>query len=371
MHHYLKHAFLIAVVPLVAGLLVLAPRWAFMAPLFLMAFHVALDMGTSRDTTVPSYRFPRVVDAYLYLHIAVTVFCLAMLLGFAAGPASWLELLGASFTVGFLISGSTLVGHELTHRVTDRFAMLAGRVSLALVGDAQFSISHVYGHHVNVATAKDAATARRGENLYAFAVRSTLGQYREAWQIERRRLRGRSRRARALANRVISGLGMTAVVLAVFWLFAGWRGLAAYALVWASTKFMFEAVNYIEHYGLVRVPGSPVEARHSWDCSTRAACNILLNLPRHAHHHADPSVKYWALRPTEGSPDLPYGYIAHIALAMIPPLWHRFSAPRLAEWDATMATPGERELAALANRLSGHRLLVRAAIPGERPSPIN
>jgi hypothetical protein len=110
------------------------------------------------------------------------------------------------------------------------------------------------------------------------------------------------------------------------------------------STFAYQAVQYIEHYGLVRVAGTPVAPRHSWGCSTSASSHALINLTRHSHHHADARVKYWELVPMDGTLDLPYGYAGHSALAMIPPLWYRFAHPRLAQWDADLATPAEREI---------------------------
>jgi Fatty acid desaturase len=384
MLHYLKHAFMTVAYAMTAVIFMLTPQWSFLVAVFMVVLYLLVDLGTPPDTSVPAYRRPWILDTYLYLHLPESAACLGALLWIAApgdlgGVGQWLHrqfgldfvatsddhhwatLLLAAFSMGFLLAANTVVAHELVHRTADRFAILVGRWILALVGDAQFSISHVYGHHVNVATVKDPATARRGESVYAFVLCSTIGQYREAWEIESRRLRGRPWLARLVGNKIISGLAMTAAVAAGFYVFAGIRGLLAYAAVVAMSKLLFEAVNYIEHYGLVRVPGAPVEPRHSWDCRSRAASNILLNLTRHAHHHADARVKYWALRSIDGAPDLPYGYFAHISLALIPPLWHRITAPRLAEWDETMATPEERELARQANRESGHRLFARPA----------
>lgn len=378
MSHYLKHAFMAFGYPATAVVFVLWPQWSFVAAITMMAIYLTFDLGTSPERSTPTYRAPAILDSYLYLHFIESALCLGAVMWIAApgdlggvgewlhgvcgvgavaeSDHSWTTLLVAAYTMGFLLSTNTVVAHELVHRTTDRFAMFTGRWMLALVGDAQFSISHVYGHHANVATPKDPASARRGEPLYAFVVRSTVGQYREAWELEDRRLQGRAGAARLIANKVIRGLAMTAVVAAVFYVFSGWRGLLAYGILIVTSKALFEAVNYIEHYGLLRVPNTPVQPRHSWDCSSRAASNILLNITRHAHHHADARVKYWALKPLDGALDLPYGYFGHMLLAMVPPLWHRFAAPRLAEWDDAQATPAERELAREANRLSKQRI---------------
>lgn len=380
MYHYIKHSYVVlGFIPATAILVLTAPAMAFVAPLLICLFHLVLDLGTSRDHSVPEYRATFILDFLLYLQLPATLVCLASLLwlvspGDLGGFGAWFaaqtgndilqtkasltlgSIVSAAFAVGFILSTNTIVAHELVHRTTDRLAMFIGRWLLAEVGDAQFSLSHVYGHHVNVSTDHDPATARRGDNLYGAAWRSALGQYKESWAMESKRLSSAGFLGSILRNKVLSGLAMTLCFAAVFVYYAGMVGLVAYAIVALVSKMLFEGVNYIEHYGLVRVPGTMVEPRHSWDCNNRAASNILLNLTRHSHHHADARVKYWALRPMTGSLELPFGYIAHISMAFVPPLWHRFAAPHLERWDNELASPAERQLAAKANAASQHWL---------------
>ena len=47
---------------------------------------------------------------------------------------------------------------------------------------------HNRGHHTNVATPGDPATARLNEPLYFFWFRSQIGSYIQAWQIEIQRM---------------------------------------------------------------------------------------------------------------------------------------------------------------------------------------
>jgi len=377
MHHYLKHAMLAITMPALALLAALVPSWGLYGTLALIAYQVAVDMVTPRELTTPRYRFTWGVDALPCLHIPASLFCLAMLMWRAApgdlwGFGQWFDsqwgtsvagqadhdsasaLVATALAIGFVMSTNTIAAHELVHRTTNRLAVVIGRWILAMVGDAQYAITHVYVHHVAMGTPRDPSTARRGENLYAFALRSTLGQYRDAWAIETRRLHHHNRFMRLLKNKVISGLAMSALFALAFHAFAGLRGVAAYLLVAVTSKFLLEAVEYIQHYGLVRSPGGRIETRHSWDCTSRAACHIMFNLPRHAHHHVDARAPYWALKPSADAPELPWGYVAHILMAMVPPLWQRFAAPRLARWDETMANAAERELADCANRESRH-----------------
>ena len=97
----------------------------------------------------------------------------------------WSDYVGALLGVGFIVAGyGTNVGHELTHRIKARIAMLEGRWLLSASCNADFSIEHVYGHHVTVGTDKDPATARRGENVYTFFIRSTIFGHISEWKHE-------------------------------------------------------------------------------------------------------------------------------------------------------------------------------------------
>ena len=174
------------------------------------------------------------------------------------------QQVGCAYVAGLMMSTNHIVAHELVYRRSEPVAMAIGRWLLAMNGDAQFSISHVYGHHMNVATLADPATARRGENAYRFALRSAVGQYVEAIKIEGRRLQRNAQPIWSSHNRLLRGLAMTGALAVVAWLASGLPGLLLLLGSMLVSKFLFELVNYIQHYGLVRVPGKRVESRHSW-----------------------------------------------------------------------------------------------------------
>lgn len=330
------------------------------------------------DFSEPAYRHPAVLDAFLYLavpFILLLSLAYAWMLGsgdflalgacvrsatgwdmFAARDATGLVgYLGGAMSLGLLYPAlGTNVGHELTHRVRDRLALTTGRWLLAFTADAEFSIEHVYGHHARLATSDDPATARRGESYYAFLWRSVRGQTRSAWTLEAARLTRRGLPLWSRHNLMLRGWLMTATIAAGFFAIAGWRGLAGFALAAALGRTVLEAVNYFEHYGLVRERGTPVKPRHSWNSSKRLSNAMLFNLARHSHHHADGGAPYWRLRSTPAAPTLPFGYLTSMLLVYVAPgYYRRLMTPLLLEWDRRHATPGERALAAAANRMSG------------------
>ncbi len=236
------------------------------------------------------------------------------------------------------------VAHELVHRTGNQTALNVGRWLLAFAFDTTFAIEHVYGHHRNVATAADPATARRGEYVLAFAWRSARDGNLSAWTIEAERLKRKGLPVWSFANRAITWQAASLFILAVWGLLAGGLGVAVALAIAAVSKFFLEAVNYIEHYGLVRVPGTPVEPRHSWNCDHGTTNGMLYNLARHSHHHRFAAKPYWALEVEPASPQMPHGYMTMIIAAMVPPVWTRLMTPRLAAWDSNMANDAERAL---------------------------
>lgn len=383
MFKYLKHSILTCfIVPGAAVTVLLAPQWSFLVPIVITLINMLGDNFTSPDRSVPQYSQLWILDGFVYLYVPIVSFYMFTLMwlispgdfvGFSAliqaqigidlfhikTAAGLRGLLSGTFAVGYVLSSNHLYAHELVHRTTDKLAMLTGRWLLAMTGDAQFSISHVYAHHVNVGTSLDAATARRGESVYRFFVRSTIGQYKESWDIERQRLVNRGVAIWSLHNRVLTGLLMTLALYVVWYLAAAWVGVLIYTLVIVNAKFLFETINYIEHYGVVRVPGTKVLPYHSWDCDARISSNALLNLSRHADHHANAHKRYWELETFDTSLQLHYGYISTIVVALIPFWWHRFAAPQLHQWDLHSASPEEKKLAQQANQASGLSLFTR------------
>ena len=78
---------------------------------------------------------------------------------------------------------------------------------------------------------------------------------------------------------------------------------------------LLEAVNYFEHWGLLR-RSSRVRPVDSWDTHAWFTYYGLIGLSRHADHHASPTRPYQQLRTWEEAPNLPHGYVGTIDLVM-------------------------------------------------------
>lgn len=300
---------------------------------------------------------PAQMGQWLRTHLGVDLFA-------ARGTTSHgVQWVGGIISMAFLnVVTGTIAGHELTHRTSRPFDMMIGRWMLTTTADTSFAIEHVYGHHARVCTPDDPATARRGENYYAFAWRSTIYSYVHAYQMEKARL---AKTGKSVWNPLVSpfmrGNIQNLVPLLIAYALAGVTGMLFWIAIAFIGKELLELQNYFAHYGLVREAGKPVQPRHSWNSTHWMSTNVLFSLARHSHHHAQADAPYWRLDAQRDAPELPGGYMTMIVVALIPPLFKHLMTPALNEWDAKYATQAERELAREASQKSGMQGLNLAA----------
>jgi alkane 1-monooxygenase len=281
----------------------------------------------------PWYRW--IVLAYLPLQYVAWGWSLWYV---ATHDLSLIQQVGFGITVGVVSGIGINAAHELGHKRED-LEHWASKLALAPSWYGHFFVEHNWGHHKKVATPQDPASSRLGESFYRFWPRTVLGSLRSAWTLERTRLRRKGRRVLAPQNRVLQAWSISMALWAVALGFGGWQVLL-FLVVQAIVGFtLLEAVNYVEHYGLLRQRDERgrferVQPRHSWN-NNHVVTNLLLyQLQRHSDHHENPSRRFVALRHVDEAPQLPAGYAAMIVLALVPPLWRRVMDPRvLAHYD--------------------------------------
>ena len=253
------------------------------------------------------------------------------------------ELLGAVLSTGIFAGIGIIYGHELSH--TKGVAFVISRWMMALSGSAHFCYAHVYNHHLELASEDDPATAPRGRDIYSHYVKSHLGQSKFLFEMEKGRLKRLGKPFISFGNRWIRGYMMSVPSLALFFFAGGWLGVASLALVWVISNFELEALNYLEHYGLVRVKSEPIDYRHSWDNSTLFTSWFFIEIGRQADHHDRGETHFWELDEV-GAPNTGVGYFTLFALALIPPVFNMFMKKHLDNWDKNFASEAEKEIAA-------------------------
>ncbi len=384
--HYLKY-FLFHGVGLIAAVAILAGgAWITFGLIAVLVIYLVGDAICGDDTSTPQFKHPGILTVQLWLALPLLAFIVfSALWSFSSGDflgfgAALTQLTGydliaardATFAGHYvstvLITGlmigmvGTIPAHELTHRTWDPISMLVGRWLLAFSFDTIFSIEHVYGHHRYVSTTEDPATAPRGRNVYFHILASTLKGNVSAWKIEQKRLKRKGHSLFGWHNAVLRGHLMSVLLVVAAYVIGGWQTALFFTACALWGKALLEIVNYMEHYGMVRNPATPVQPRHSWNTNKRISSWTMFNLTRHSHHHAQGEVPYQDLKPFPDAPMMVGGYLTTIIVAMIPPLWHRLMTPKVLDWDQRFATDEERLLAIQANARSGIRALQQANV---------
>jgi len=322
-----------------AGVLAGGP-WIVAAFASAFVLHPALDRLLGRQEGEAPLEGSRIFDVMVWLAPLWLTGALAIILHrVTTAPYAGLEFWAAAHATGILSAGIGInVGHELIHR-RRAWERGLGVWLYALVNYSHFRIEHVFGHHSNVAIPEDPATARRRESVYAFWLRSVLGQLASATRYENRRLAGLPWMERALRHRMIHyALIATALSAWVGLAFGGW-GVAFFWAQGIVAALFLETINYVEHYGLTRARREngryePVTPMHSWDTDYRLTNWTLFNLGKHARHHASPSIPYHRLTATPGAPRLPFGYSTMALMAFFPPLYMKVMERELAAREA-------------------------------------
>jgi alkane 1-monooxygenase len=253
------------------------------------------------------------------------------------GPLSWPAKIGLALSVGALGGVGINTAHEMGHKKESLERWLS-KITLAQTGYGHFYIEHNRGHHVRVATPEDPASSRFGETFWEFLPRSVFGSLRSALRLEAQRLRRQGASPwnpkTYLSNDVLNAWLMSVVLWGVLIAVFG-PALIPFVIIQAVFGFsLLEAVNYLEHYGLMRQKNTNgryerCTPEHSWNSDHIITNLFLYHLQRHSDHHANPTRRYQTLRSMDGAPNLPSGYAALIGLTYFPPLWRKLMDHRV------------------------------------------
>ena len=301
-------------------------------PIAVYGVFALLDLVVGRDSNnPPEAAVPALEEdrwyrwiTYAYVPVQFASFFIGFWLLTRDGM-SLVDKFGVMVTLGMTTGIAITVAHELGHKRPDVERWLA-KICLAPSCYGHFYVEHNRGHHVRVATPEDPASSRFGENLWTFMPRTVIGGFRSAYRLEAKRFRRSGKSPISLKNDVLNAQLLSVLLAVVVAVAFGPAALGWFVFQAAiGSLIMFEAVNYLEHYGLLRqrigTRYEKVLPEHSWNNNNRISNLILFQLQRHSDHHANPTRRYQALRHFEEAPLLPTGYAGMLVLAYFPPLW--------------------------------------------------
>ena len=282
---------------------------------------------------------------FAFLPLQYAGFIVAMYL---IGTTDWpvVDKIGMAISIGCVGGIAINTAHELGHK-REKEERWLGKIALAQTAYGHFFIEHNRGHHRRVATPDDPASARRGETVYAFWLRSITGSFASAWHLEAERLRNLGRSPWSLDNQMLVFQLVQAAAILVVGVLAGPAALGAWLVASLGGALLLETVNYIEHYGLSRGRAEHggwerVRPEHSWNTNRPGGRAFLFDLTRHSDHHAHATRPYAILRHHDEAPEMPFGYPAMILIALVPPLFFAILDPAVDAWRSSHPAPAAR-----------------------------
>jgi len=274
--------------------------------------------------------YDRIVKLFIPLQMAANVFA-----GYVVSrkSTSLLDQILLGVSMGAINGIGVNTAHELSHRPNKKDHYLSHATLMPLFYN-HFRVEHPYGHHKRAATPEDPASSKMGETFYEFWPRTVLGGLKSAVEIERNRLKRKGLSFFSPQNELFQGWAMSAGFHATMLKLFG-KDIIPYLATQAFYGVsLFEIINYIEHYGLMRdqkEDGSYARTmpEHSWNNNNITTNLFLYQLQRHSDHHAYPTRPFQALRNFEQAPELPSGYATMLLPALVPSLWFKMMDKRV------------------------------------------
>lgn len=182
-----------------------------------------------------------------------------------------------------------------------------------------FSFDHVFGHHKNVGLENDKSTAKLNQSFYQFFLLNLWYRIKESYVSQFQ-----------LPNYIRLKILRTNIFLAFVWILVCLailviaskpiHALSFFLLQGFTAYFLYELINYIQHYGLVRTnTDMPISLHLSWNCYYKYTNYVLYMLPLHSLHHLPPKAR--KLSRLEKGPEMPYLYFVMIFMALFPSFW--------------------------------------------------
>lgn len=243
------------------------------------------------------------------------------------------DIIGRTLSMGTICGNAINIGHELGHR-SKKYEQFLAKMVLLVTLMMHWFIEHNRGHHTRVATDEDPASAKKGDIIFLFWVKSMIFSYISAWKLEAIRLRKKGKGFWSVKNEMIWFTIIQAALTGIIFYLFGLSGMLYFFTVSLVGMIVLETINYIEHYGLERNKREDgkyerVKPHHSWNSNHIVGRLMIFELSRHSDHHFKASRKYQILKSYDDAPQMPTGYPGMMMLSLCPPLWFYIMNPRV------------------------------------------
>ena len=301
----------------------------FFAIMPIVRLFVMDDPAEAADTELISATQFEFLKAIPWVQVAVWSMVLPWSM-FVLSDTSAFELPGFMLGLWTVMSLNLPVVHEMLHS-RDRSDRIAARFFAGSIGYFQMLEEHK-SHHTTTGVV-DGDSAAVGESLYEYAIKRYFRSFAVAWEWEKLKQARRDRSC--INNRIVVTALFTVAVLSGFWVTSGWKGVAVYVVLMIGTSFSFQAITYIQHWGLTQNTAPALSnVGYSWDDRCWLQACVTLNVAYHGHHHKRPGLPYFQLSAFGRAPRLPASYPVMFLLALVPPVFNKIMIKRLQSWLA-------------------------------------
>ena len=274
--------------------------------------------------------YSRLVKTFIPLQYVANIYACYLT---SRKTTSFVDKILLGISMGAINGIAVNTAHELSHK-SNRIDHILSHLALVPTGYNHFRVEHPYGHHKRAATPEDPASSKMGETFYEFLPRTVVGSFKSAIEIEKNRLKRRGLEFWSKENELLQGWAMSAGFHASMLKLFGTSTLPYLLTQSAYGISLFEIINYIEHYGLLRQKDENGKyertmPEHSWNNNNIVTNLFLYQLQRHSDHHAYPTRPFQALRHFDEAPELPSGYASMLLPALIPSLWFKIMDQRV------------------------------------------
>lgn len=330
------------VLPVTAVLsLMLQSYWSFLTPVVAFGILPLFELLFPQDASNLSPEEARskeknpLFDLFLYFNLPLIFTIVAYYLWLIAyGNLSLLEYTGITLSVGIALGSNGInVAHELGHRKT-AIERTMGKLLLLPSLYMHFYVDHNFGHHQTVGTPEDPSSAKYNQTVYAFWFQAVIGEYFNAWKIQKNLLQKSGRHFFSLYNDMFWYAVLQCTYLLYVYVVFGINALYMALVISLISILLLQTINYIEHYGLRRkkLPSGRYQRAseiHSWNSNHILGRMMLYELTRHSDHHHRAHKKYQLLEYHGTSPQMPFGYPTSMVISLVPPLWFAIMNPRI------------------------------------------
>ena len=274
--------------------------------------------------------YSRLVKTFIPLQYVANIYACYLT---SRKTTSFVDKILLGISMGAINGIAVNTAHELSHK-SNRIDHILSHLALVPTGYNHFRVEHPYGHHKRAATPEDPASSKMGETFYEFLPRTVVGSFKSAIEIEKTRLKRKGLEFWSKENELLQGWAMSAGFHASMLKLFGTSTLPYLLTQSAYGISLFEIINYIEHYGLLRQKDENGKyertmPEHSWNNNNIVTNLFLYQLQRHSDHHAYPTRPFQALRHFDEAPELPSGYASMLLPALIPSLWFKIMDQRV------------------------------------------